>query len=529
MRGGRIETMIEGWAATQPERIAALSEAGELTFASLDRLANKLAHQLRAVGAGPGDYVLVCLERDPIVMVAVLAVLKAGAAFIPIDPGEPVARIARIAELDEVSFVVTAAAFAPSFEGLGLYSLLLDVESLEQAQVSAERPRPMGTPDDPAYGIATSGSSGTPKTVAVAHRPVINLIEWIGETFRIGPDDRGLWVSPVSFDLSVFDLLGLPALGASLRMVSRDQRKNPIACSDVLRREPITFWNSTPALLQTLMPFLRGDGDAAAGREHLRLAFLSGDWVPLSLPDQLRAAFPRVDVVALGGATEATVWSNYYRVGEIDPSWSSVPYGFPIRDAQYYVLDPDQQACDAGARGELYIGGGCLALGYLGDARLTASRFVPDPFAGNPDARMYRTGDGARRWPDGTLELLGRLDQQVNVSGYRVDLGEVETALKRCGLSQAVAAAVNGAAGTQRLVAAGVPRERGRDAEGLRAELARWLPSHMVPDRIRLLDALPLTANGKADRKAVARWFESTEPPAEERSPAAAQPATVPS
>jgi amino acid adenylation domain-containing protein len=512
MSAGRIEARIEAWAAVQPDRVVARSDSGALTFGRLDRLANKLAHRLRAVGVGPGDYVLVCCEREPVVLVAILAVLKAGAAFIPVDPGEPGPRIARIAGLAEVSCVVAAAPFAAAFEGLGLYSLLLDLDSLERAAVAAERPRPVGEPDDPAYGIPTSGSSGTPKTVAVAHRPVINLIEWIGETFRIGPDDQGLWISPASFDLSVFDLLGLPALGAGLRMVSRDQRRDPGACADILRRDPITFWNSTPALLQTLLPFL-GEGGGAAGREHLRLAFLSGDWVPLSLPDRLRVAFPQVEVVALGGATEAAIWSNFHCVGEVDPSWASIPYGRPIRGARYHVLDPRQNPCATGDRGELYIGGDCLALGYLGDPGLTATRFLPDPHGGHRDARMYRTGDAARQWPDGTLELLGRLDDQVNVSGYRVDLGEVEVALKRCGLSQAVVAAVDGATGTQRLVAAGVPREGARDAEGLRAQLRGWLPSHMVPDTLRLVDALPLTANGKADRKAVARWFASAPPP----------------
>ncbi|MEK9281145.1 amino acid adenylation domain-containing protein [Bradyrhizobium sp. ISRA442] len=520
----RLESLIEARAASHPHDIAAVSEDGELTFASLDRLANKLANHLLAAGVGRGDYVIICLERTNAFLISVLAVLKTGAAFIPIEIEEPPSRIAEIATADGVAFAVIEQGVAGSFEALGLYTIVLDLQQLEQSQLSEARPRASLTSDDPAYGIPTSGSSGVPKTVVVAHRPLVNLIEWTALTFGIGPGDTGLWVSPASFDLSIFDLLGLPALGASVRIVPRDKRKDPIACAEMLQREPISFWNSTPALLQTLVPFLPQQ-DGASSVCKLRLVFLSGDWIPLSLPEQLRSALPKAQVVSLGGATEATIWSNYFPVRDIDPTWTSIPYGRPIQNARYYILGEDLAVCDVNVAGELYIAGDCLAEGYLGDAELTASRFVPDPFAGGAE-RMYRTGDAARWWPDGMIELLGRLDNQINVRGYRVDLGEVEAALRRCGLSQAVAVAVQGTAGTSRIVAAGVPRQQtSANPTELRAALTRLLPTYMIPDNIRLIESIPLTANGKLDRRAVARLFADSEPslPDHDRSAAAAR------
>ncbi|TWA15289.1 amino acid adenylation domain-containing protein [Sinorhizobium medicae] len=514
-RDVRLESLIEARASLHPHDVVAVSDEGELTFSDLDRLANKLANHLLAADVGRGDYVIICLERTNAYLITVLAVLKTGAAFIPIEIEEPASRIAEIAAAEGVAFAVIEQIVAGAFEPLELYTVVLDLQQLERSQLAETRPSVGIASGDGAYGIATSGSSGVPKIVVVAHRSLVNLIDWVGRSFDIGPGDMGLWVSPASFDLSIFDLLGLPALGAAVRIISRDQRRDPIACARMLQREPITFWNSAPALLQTIIPFLSPHG--GAGRiGKLRLAFLSGDWIPLSLPGQLRSAFARAEIIALGGATEATVWSNYFPVRDIDPAWKTIPYGRPIQNSRYYILGPDLAACDANVAGELYIAGDCLAEGYLGDVQLTASRFVRDPFAEGVE-RMYRTGDAARWWPDGTIELLGRLDNQVNVRGYRVDLGEVEVALRRCGLQQAVAVAIEGAAGTSRILAAGALREASSrvNAGELRNALGGLLPSYMIPDDIRLLDSIPLTANGKLDRRAVAQLFTGCELPAD--------------
>ncbi len=510
-RSCRIEQLIERWALREPERVVAVSDARAMTFAHLNSLSNRLAHQLIALGCGPGDYVIVQLERDPIALVSILAVLKAGAAFIPFELDEPVARLEQIMALEEVRAAITDASHFLPFCRAGLNTLTVDLESLEHADTPNSRPHVTVSPSDPAYGISTSGSSGTPKTVCVAHSPLVNLIEWVGKQ-GLTPEDRGLWVSPISFDLSIFDLLGLPALGASVRMVSRSNRKDPSACADILASEPITFWNSAPALLATLIPFLEGKRPSG-WEKHLRMAFLSGDWIPLHLPDRVRSVFPRLMVMSLGGATEATVWSNYYPTGEVDPDWKSIPYGRPIQNARYYILDTGLTPCASNVVGELYIGGECLAQGYLGDESLTESRFAPDPFIGKPGMKMYRTGDLATRWENGTIELIGRIDRQVNVSGYRVELGEVEAALRECGVRRPLAVAIAGMSSTQRIVAAGIPQDSRTTMASIRERLATLLPAHMVPAEVKLVESLPLTANGKVDQEAVRALFGTPNSP----------------
>ncbi len=270
----------------------------------------------------------------------------------------------------------------------------------------------------------------------------------------------------------------------------------------LLREEPVTFWDSAPAALQQLVPFLPPRGEEGS---RLRLVFLSGDWIPVPLPERITRAFPGARVIALGGATEATVWSNFHPVERIDPAWVSIPYGRPIPGARYHVLDGGGGPCPAGVAGDLWIGGECLAAGYANAPELTADRFLPDPFAVEPGSRLYRTGDRARYRPDGNLEFLGRLDQQVKIRGFRVELGEIETVLaSHPEVREAVVAAPRQPAGDRRLVAYVVPRRQpAADARALRAFLHDRLPEYMVPSAVVELPALPLTANGKVDRKAL--------------------------
>jgi amino acid adenylation domain-containing protein len=510
----RIEALISRQAARAPGDPAAISDAGILTFDELERLSDRLAQSLVRVGVVTGDYVMVSLERDHAFLVAILATLKVGAAFIPVELPEAQARIARLADMPGVGWVLADLACVDAFEETGLKIVLVELSALRDGRCDEGPPEPLGDAADIAYGIATSGSSGVPKTVIVAHRQVRRLFAWIGETFGIGPGDIGLWVSPAAFDLSIFDLLGLPSLGACVRMLSRRDRADPAASAGVLLDEPITFWNSTPSLLQAVLPFLR-KAERNLSRASLRVVFVSGDWVPLSLYAGLKEVFPNAKLVALGGATEATIWSNYHVVDGVDRTWASIPYGRPIPHARYHVLDEAGRPCQADERGELFIGGDCLALGYLGDDELTRARFVPDPFSDVPDARMYRTGDAARLWPDGTIELLGRMDRQVNISGYRVDLGEVETALKRSGLSNAAAIAVPNVAGTLRLEAAGIPQHAETSVHDVMERIRQFLPPHMIPNRLVLLEHFPLTNNGKVDHAALAAILREETAPTE--------------
>ena len=354
-------------------------------------------------------------------------------------------------------------------------------------------------PGDTAYVIFTSGSTGRPKGVAVAHTALVNIVQWVNERFAVGPGDRMLLVSSFCFDLSVYDVFGILAAGAAIRVASDEDVAEPVRLARILDTEPITFWDSAPAMFAWVLPFLSPADSSDAGSRALRLVFLSGDWIPLSMPGEIRAAFPLAQVVALGGATEAAIWSNHFLVGEVDPQWPSIPYGRPIHNARYYVLDDNLEPAPVDEPGDLYIGGDCLAQGYHGDPGQSARRFVADPQV--PGRRMYATGDRSRWRPDGYLQFLGRLDHQVKIRGYRVELGEIESVLAGLdGVRAAVVVTVD-SAGSRQL--AGFCTGRGLEPGRLRAGLGERLPGYMVPSRLQILDELPITANGKVDRAAL--------------------------
>jgi len=352
-----------------------------------------------------------------------------------------------------------------------------------------------------AYVIFTSGSTGRPKGVMVRHEPVLNLVEWVNRSGGVGPGDRLLFVTSPCFDLSVYDVFGTLAAGGSIRVASRAELDEPRRLVERLENDAITIWDSAPAALERLVPLF----PARAPSARLRRVLLSGDWIPVPLPDTIRSVFPRAEVVAMGGATEAVVWSNVYRVGEVDPRWPSIPYGRPIANAHYHVLDPRLGAVPIGVAGDLLIGGLCLAAGYAGSPGLTAERFVPDPFARQIGSRLYRTGDRARFLADGTIEFLGRLDTQVKVRGFRIELGEIESVLAaHPGVRRALALVRDDLPGGRALVAYALPDEGSElETSELRSHLHSHLPEPMVPPHLVVLESLPLTPNGKVDRGAL--------------------------
>jgi amino acid adenylation domain-containing protein len=501
-----VHTLIERQAQATPYAVAVLSDDEVLTYQELDRRANQLAHHLQRQGVGYGALVAVMLSRSHPLITTLLAILKCGAAFIPLNVDDPLPRLTRVLDQAQAGFVVSTREHYGRHADQTRRVVLLDEEgeAIAAQPVEYRPPQPV-TSDARAYIIFTSGSTGTPKGVVVRHRPVINLIEWAEREFGFTPDDRVLFVNPLSFDLAIFDVFGLLAYGGSIRIVGDADRSNALAVAQYLSTEPITFWNSAPAYLQMVLPFLQGGPGRAKRRlESLRLVFLSGDWVPLAMPDAVRLHAPEVEVISLGGATEATVWSNYFRVEAIDPDWRSIPYGRPIQNSRYYILDDRLAPVAPGEAGDLFIGGECLSDGYVNEPELTARSFVRDPFHEAAGAVMYRTGDRARFFPDGNIEFLGRIDQQVKLRGYRIELGEVEAALEACGLRRAVVV-VREDHGGRRLVGFAAAANAGETgeirSEGVWAQLKSRLPAYMVPSQVFLLPSLPITTNGKVDRK----------------------------
>jgi amino acid adenylation domain-containing protein len=517
-----LHGLFAAQAARTPEAVAVLGAGEVLTYRGLEERAGRLARCLRERGVGPGVTVGVCLDRSAEMVVAVLAVLAAGGAYVPLDGALPRERLAGMLADAGARVLISRGDFPWRPEEVRSVDLEADAGTI--AARSVGWPRGGAAPDHLAYIIYTSGSTGRPKGVLVRHAAAVNLIRWVNGRFGVGPADRVLFVTSLGFDLSVYDIFGLLAAGGSVRVATSAELRDPEALVRSLTADDITFWDSAPAALQRLVPFLEphpltpspiappatGRGGTPSGAHPLRLVFLSGDWIPVRLPEEIRAAFPAARVVALGGATEATVWSNFFPVDPergVDPAWPSIPYGRPIANARYHVLDPWLRPCPLGVAGDLCIGGACLAAGYAAAPELTAAKFIPDPFAAEPGARLYRTGDRARHLADGNLEFLGRLDTQVKVRGFRIELGEIEAALAAHPAVRDAAALVQGEVGDRRLLAFWVPgtEETHLDARELRAWLKERLPEPMVPAFFLRLDALPVTANGKLDRAVLVR------------------------
>ena len=497
---------FEERARQQPQAVAAEAEGGALTYAALDERANRLAHELVARGAGPGIFVGVCLGRGLDLVVALLAVAKAGAAYVPLDPAYPAERVAFMLADAGAPLVVTEQRHDALFAGLTGACARLVVDGADAASIArmpATAPPPRAATSDACYAIYTSGSTGRPKGVVLTHAAVTNTIDWVSRTFGLGPGDRLLFVTSPCFDLSVYDTFGALAAGATVVVASRELLMDPEALAAAIVAKGITIWDSAPAALQRLAPFFPQPARGAA----LRVVMLSGDWIPLSLPEAVRAAFPGVRVVSLGGATEAAIWSNWFPIGSLESRWTSIPYGRPIQNARYHVLDARMRPVPIGATGDLYIGGACLAEGYLHRPELTAERFVPDPFSDDPGARLYKTGDLARYFDDGELEFLGRADFQVKIRGYRVELGEVEATLAQLeGVRDAVCAAVQDASGQKSLVGYVVGHEGASlDPEAIKRQLGA-----------RLAGLHGSVARGRARRRSrsrrTARWTARRSP-----------------
>jgi amino acid adenylation domain-containing protein len=366
------------------------------------------------------------------------------------------------------------------------------------------RARPAARPasvdvDAVAYSIFTSGTSGQPKGVVVTHRAVANLIDWVNREFSVTPADRLLFVTSYAFDLSVYDMFGILAAGACLVIPDDDTLMDPDDVASALRAGAVTFWDSAPAALRLVLESMT---EASQVVTSVRRVFLSGDWIPLSMIGMIRQCLPNAELIALGGATEATVWSNSFAVGAVDPAWASVPYGRPMQNARYYVLDDLRNHCPVGIAGDLYIAGDCLARGYLGDQQLTDRKFVPDPYA-EPGERMYDTGDRARWLPDGTIEFLGRRDNQVKIRGFRIELEDVRSAaLTHPEVTQASVVAY-GPHTDRDLAVFYTADTRDPAPQALRTHLQAVLPSYMQPAKVIRIPAMPVNANGKVDLAAL--------------------------
>ncbi|MFC5023615.1 amino acid adenylation domain-containing protein, partial [Streptomyces coeruleoprunus] len=493
--GVSVPGLFEAQVARTPGAVAVAAGGGEVSYAELDERANRLARLLVGRGVGAESVVGVAMGRGVEVVVALLGVMKAGGAYLPVDPSYPAERIAymlrdsgAVCVLTDGEVDVASDVDIPeiNLHGPGVVAELAGLDgSLSGVEVSAF---------DPAYVIYTSGSTGRPKGVVVEHRSVVSLLSWAVGEFGDGDFARVLGSTSLSFDVSVFEVFGPLVSGGCVEVV-----RDVLALADAGAGRGVSLVSAVPSALSRVLGGLTSSGVGAV--------VLAGEALPGGLVRDIRAALPGVRVANIYGPTEATVYSTAWFAPDDVEGLVSPPIGRPVGNARVFVLDAGLSPVPVGVVGELYVAGAGLARGYLGRAGLTAERFVANPFGAVPGERLYRTGDLVRWNADGDLEYLGRADEQVKVRGFRIEPGEIEAVLvEHAHVAQAVAVVREDTPGDKRLVAYVVPRgdEAGADLPAsLTALVAQRLPAHMVPSAVVVLDVLPLNSNGKLDRKAL--------------------------
>jgi len=493
-------------ARRNPDMPALLGDAGEVTYGELAGQAMAVAKRLRDTGIRAGDLIAVVGPKGVEQIPAVLGVLAAGAAYLPIGADQPAERAARILQSANVAAVLLCAgAEAPAVAAPTL--LVADaVAGPADAEPVAVDPHGL------AYVLFTSGSTGAPKGVELTHDAVMNTIEFVTDRYELGPSDRSLALASLEADMSVLEIFALLRVGGAVVVVGEEQRRDADAWAGLIERHAVTFLNWMPGWLDMLLEV--GGGRLAT----LRVVLLGGDWVRPDLVRALRKSAPAVRVAGLGGATETAVHGTICEVDDPPAHWTSVPYGTPLPNNACRVVAPDGSDCPDWVPGELWFSGRGIARGYRNRPDLTAEKFVEH------DGRTwYRTGDRARYRPDGTLEFVGRADHRVKISGYRIELGEVEAALKRVpGIDAAVAAVLPG----ERDLLAALVRaaEPGLDAAAVTAALADLVPAYMIPKLIVVTDRIPFTVAGKIDRAAAQRMLAAADLTAEREYRAPATP-----
>jgi amino acid adenylation domain-containing protein/non-ribosomal peptide synthase protein (TIGR01720 family) len=514
--GATLPALIEAQARRTPDAVAVVFEGEVLTYAELDARSGSLAAALREMGVGPESRVGVCMERSAELVVALLGVLRAGGAYVPLDPGYPADRLSYMVADAAVPVLLTQERLRdglPEFAGEIVVVAPSPPGPLSPASgrkgendsgeeagaVSHSRTFALSHslfPDNLAYVIYTSGSTGQPKGAMNAHRGVVNRLLWMQREYGLTADDVVLQKTPFSFDVSVWEFFWPLLAGARLVLAKPDGHRDPHYLSELVEREGVTTLHFVPSMLQA---FLEAGEPARCGS--VRRVVCSGEALGAEVRDRFFERLPHAELYNLYGPTEAAVDVTHHACAPGEPT---VPIGRPVANTRIHVLDGRLGETPTGVPGELHIAGVQVGRGYHGRPELTAERYVPDPFAAEAGARMYRTGDRARWLASGEVEYLGRLDAQVKVRGFRIEPGEVEAALRRHASVGDAAVVVRSDDGRARLVGYVVAAMGAEvDVEALRAHLAAWVPEYMVPSALVVLGELPLTPSGKLDRRAL--------------------------
>jgi amino acid adenylation domain-containing protein len=494
-----IHNLFEEQAERTPDATALVFEGRTLTYGELNAQANRLARHLRGLGLGHDSRVGVLMERSLEMVVALLAVLKAGAAYVPIDPEYPRERVAFMLEDSAAPVLLTQHRLLKSLPSHKAAVVALDADAEVFAEQSSDNLQLEVSPQSLAYVIYTSGSTGRPKGVMITQANILNHMLWMSESFPLGPEDCVFQKTPFSFDASVWEFYAPLLSGARLVIARPGAHRDPSYLLEVMAEQRVTVLQVVPTLLQALV-----ETEGLERGDSLRRLFCGGEALPAEAVKRFKARMPGAEVYNLYGPTEATIDTTSRRCGEASGA-ASEPIGRPVANTQTYILDGQLRPVPLGTPGELYIGGAQLARGYLARGGLTAESFIPNPYGEVGGERLYRTGDLVRHLPEGEIEFLGRVDHQVKVRGYRIEIAEVEARLaQHLEVRECVVVAREDAPGEKRLVAYLVcDGERALMSAELRDFMRETLPDYMVPSAFVALDSLPLMPNGKVDRKAL--------------------------
>jgi amino acid adenylation domain-containing protein len=500
-----LHNWFESQAEKAPEALALTFEGRHWTYGQLNRRANQLAHLLMTLGVGPDVLVGLFLDRSPEIVVGILGILKAGGAYLPIDPVYPNARLAFMMDDAKAPVLLTQSNLAQELPEQGTKAKIVcfDVDKTLIDQQPDNNPNSIATPDNLAYVIYTSGSTGEPKGTRVTHYNVCRLLQATQHWYQFSEDDVWTFFHSHAFDFSVWELWGALLYGGRVVMVPYLTSRSSEDFYVLLANERVTVLNQTPSAFRQLM---QAEETLGVSRNlSLRYVIFGGEALDMSTlkPWFDRHGDQQPRLVNMYGITETTVHVTYRPLSAADVKSESV-VGVPIPDLQVYILDPYQAPVPVGVVGEIYVGGAGVARGYLKREELTGQKFLPDPFTNKPDALLYRTGDLARYLPGRDIEYVGRIDSQVKIRGFRIELGEIETVLGRHPAVNQCVVVAREDAGDKSLVAYLEPRPgSGPGVSDLRAHLDRNLPDYMIPSSFVVLDKLPLTANGKIDRKSL--------------------------
>jgi len=488
-------------ASERPDALAVADQNGEISYAELKRQVDSVVYRLQAAAVSRGTMVAVAMEKGAEQVVSALALHAIGAVCVPLDPDVPAERLSYMAMHCEAALLLTTPALANSIQEklTGIAIPILFVHRDEQTESHEPVKLPDYSTDDLHCVLYTSGSTGQPKGVMVPLGCVLNVVADGLSRFNVDADARFISLTPFHHDLSLFDLLASITAGGAIILPDPAQRRDPAHWLGLIGQYGVSHWNTVPAMMTMLLDYLDGNPDSGS-LGTLRTVILGGDWLPIDSPDRLRLRAAKAQLHSIGGPTETTIWNISYPASKKPAGWASIPYGSPIANNRSYVLNDRLEDCPDWVAGEMFCAGAGVTAGYFRDKRRTETAFIVHPVTGE---RLYRTGDRGRFRPDGLIEMLGRSDNQINLNGYRLELGEIETALARHpSVSQSIAVPMR-CGNLVRGVTAWAVNLPGQSAteDELYRFLCSLLPRQMHPTQVRLCEKLPLTANGKVDRR----------------------------